>query len=329
MIQSTLFFILGFLSAGFLALLVAPAIWRRAVTLTRRRVEASVPLTMDEIQAGKDSVRAELAMTIRKLEMNLKAAKEKVAAQMLEMNALRDEQKRALTERDVKSQSYQQLEARAAKLEEELAHREEDFQAVSERLVEHERKLEARDAELKKLGRMYDEASLDASSRQIEAVAHESRLDKLKADISILRNERKEADQKAREVTADNKAAREALKAEHKKVAGLERRVEQLTASLADAEDRLERRERELGRLRDKPDQGGGKAARRDEAGEAMLREQIHQLAAEVVNLTAKLDGPDSPIGKALAEKTPNGASGGTTSLADRIRALQQAAGKQ
>ncbi|RWX60080.1 hypothetical protein EN780_32935, partial [Mesorhizobium sp. M4B.F.Ca.ET.089.01.1.1] len=70
MVQSILFFALGFLCAGFLALLIAPAIWRRAVALTRRRVEASMPLTLAEIQANKDQVRAEFAMSTRRLEMS-------------------------------------------------------------------------------------------------------------------------------------------------------------------------------------------------------------------------------------------------------------------
>jgi chromosome segregation ATPase len=55
----------------------------------------------------------------------------------------------------------------------------------------------------------------------------------------------------------------------------------------------------------------------------AALREQMNDLAAEVVNLTVKLDGPDSPIAKALA--APQGVRSGITSLADRVRALQQA----
>ncbi len=55
----------------------------------------------------------------------------------------------------------------------------------------------------------------------------------------------------------------------------------------------------------------------------AALREQMNELAAEVVNLTARLEGPDSPIAKALAasqEARPAGA----VSLADRVRALQK-----
>ena len=54
MIESILFFSLGFLCAGFLALMVAPSIWRRAVSMTRRRIEASVPLSLSDIEADKD-----------------------------------------------------------------------------------------------------------------------------------------------------------------------------------------------------------------------------------------------------------------------------------
>jgi dsDNA-specific endonuclease/ATPase MutS2 len=61
----------------------------------------------------------------------------------------------------------------------------------------------------------------------------------------------------------------------------------------------------------------------------ALLREQINDLAAEVVNLTSALDGPESPIRKAIAESVERAASdprNKITSLADRVRALQKAA---
>jgi hypothetical protein len=57
--------------------------------------------------------------------------------------------------------------------------------------------------------------------------------------------------------------------------------------------------------------------------GASALREQMNELAAEVVHLTAKLEGPASPIGKALA--APSDANPGKRSLADRVRALQKA----
>lgn len=63
----------------------------------------------------------------------------------------------------------------------------------------------------------------------------------------------------------------------------------------------------------------------------AVLREQINDIAAEVVRMTAALEGPNSPIHAALNSNTPgqDGQSRDSKlplSLADRVRALQKAA---
>jgi chromosome segregation ATPase len=60
----------------------------------------------------------------------------------------------------------------------------------------------------------------------------------------------------------------------------------------------------------------------------AMLREQMNELAAEVVRLTATLEGPNSPIDKALGPpgEPDNDDGKKASSLADRVRALQKAA---
>jgi hypothetical protein len=80
----------------------------------------------------------------------------------------------------------------------------------------------------------------------------------------------------------------------------------------------------------------------------ALLRERINDVAAEVARLTAALEGPDSPIDTILAEASAprlqpagNGSTPGSvqdatitriedakSSLADRIRALQTRASR-
>ncbi|MER9654284.1 hypothetical protein NKJ26_12315 [Mesorhizobium sp. M0152] len=378
MVQSVLFFALGFLCAGFLALILAPAIWRRAVALTRKRIEASIPLTQAEIQADKDRIRAEFAMSTRRLEMNVKALREKAAEQLVEINRGREALKGLAVERTDKNLALAELGAKS----EALRQREEEQHLLSARLKEIERKLEKRALELEKLEHMYDDASFSSSSRQIELVARESELQKLANDIALLRSQRKEADRRGQEIAAENRAAREALKAEKKRTAELDKKVERLLATLADREDKLERREKELARSREKvkAEEGGpalrlvgnqngadrhGEAERRDDLdkaiakldsdrerlearltalasenkrlkaamtasgpanGSAALREQMNELAAEVVHLTAKLEGPDSPIAKALAEPQDSSSGNGDRSLADRVRALQKAA---
>jgi chromosome segregation ATPase len=412
-IESILFFSLGFLCAGFLALMIAPAIWRRAVALTRRRIEASVPLSLNDIQADKDRLRAEFAMSTRRLEMSIKSFKDKAAAQIVEINRNREELKRLAAERDDKNASVSELEARGGELRAELRQREEQLQRLGERLREAEHALQERALELDKMGRLYDEASLAASNRQIDLVVRETEVDKLNGDIQLLRNQRKEADRRMQETAAESKAARDALKAERKKVAELEKKLERMLTTLTDREEKLDRREGELARLREdikgnsstaddlneklveaqgekvrleaehadltlqmstllSSAKGGdvdkavatlGQDHERLEArltaltrenkklkadlaayerakaadwgderrGNALLREQINDLAAEVVSLTAALEGPQSPINKALAAApaAPAGAAEPTekiTSLADRVRALQKAA---
>ena len=87
------------MSAAFLALMVAPAIWGRAVALTKKRIEASVPLTLNEVQADKDQLRAEFAMSTRRLEVSVKAFKEKISHQMVEISRNREELVRLTTDR--------------------------------------------------------------------------------------------------------------------------------------------------------------------------------------------------------------------------------------
>ncbi len=379
MVQSILFFALGFLCAGFLALLVAPAIWRRAVALTRRRVEASVPRTLAEIQADKDSLRAEFAMTTRRLEISVKTLREQANEQLVEISRGREALKGLAVERKDKKQALTEL----GEKNELLLHREQQIQQLTDKLVQAERMMEKRALELEKLEHMYDDASFSSSNRQIELVARESELEKFANDISVLRGQRKEVEKRHQEVVAENKATRDSLKAEKKRTADLEKKLERLLATLADREDKLDRREKELARLRErlKGEAAGGAVAAglvgaqdnapagnsdvdkvlaklegdrerlearlttlarenkrlKTELGDSettrngddersagdALREQMNTLAAEVVSLTAKLEGPDSPITKALA--APQEARSGTISLADRVRALQKA----
>src|SRR6266702_3209368 len=73
MIEPIMFVGIGFLVAGLLVIGVIPLVHARAVRLTMRRLEALTPLSMAEIQADKDQLRAEFAMSTRRLEMSKKS----------------------------------------------------------------------------------------------------------------------------------------------------------------------------------------------------------------------------------------------------------------
>ena len=73
MIELILVFLLGALASGLLILLFLPALWGRAVRLSTRRLEMQLPLSMKEIIAERDQLRAEFAATQRRLEQKLTA----------------------------------------------------------------------------------------------------------------------------------------------------------------------------------------------------------------------------------------------------------------
>ncbi|RWF67930.1 MAG: hypothetical protein EOS26_28685, partial [Mesorhizobium sp.] len=101
--------------------------------------------------------------------------------------------------------------------------------------------------------------------------------------------------------------------------AKLDRDRERLEARLTELARENKKLKTELAAFEASRSEDGDDARR----ASAALREQMSDLAAQVVALTATLDGPESPIAKVLA--APNQAGSGERSLADRVRALQKA----
>ena len=91
MINALMFGALGFLLACLLALMLAAPMWNRAVKLTTRKLEATMPMSLNDIQADKDQLRAEFAIELRKVEVALEKAKEKAARELIEANKRRVE----------------------------------------------------------------------------------------------------------------------------------------------------------------------------------------------------------------------------------------------
>ncbi|HEX3342573.1 MAG TPA: hypothetical protein VHT68_25755 [Pseudolabrys sp.] len=90
MIESIMYFGIGFLLACLIGVIVIPLIHTRAVRLTVRRLEDSIPQSMAEIQADKDALRAEFAVSTRRLEMRVEQLQNKSANQLAELGTKSD-----------------------------------------------------------------------------------------------------------------------------------------------------------------------------------------------------------------------------------------------
>lgn len=100
MIELMMYMGIGFLFGGLVGLAVLPLVHGRAVRLTTRRLESALPQSIAEIDADKDLLRADFAMSIRRLEVNLEQVKNKAARQLVELGKKSDVINRLKIQRD-------------------------------------------------------------------------------------------------------------------------------------------------------------------------------------------------------------------------------------
>lgn len=134
LVENIMYFALGLLLAGMLALMIMPAVWQRAVRLTKKRIEAATPITMAEFRADKDQLRAEFALSTRRLEMNVEALRRRLADQLREMNRRRNEIGGMKGERDSHLQVVRELEEREGELRRRILELEKEGADLAQKL---------------------------------------------------------------------------------------------------------------------------------------------------------------------------------------------------
>lgn len=85
-IQAAMLVMLGFLSAALLVLALIGPYRRRIRRFATEQVKRSLPLTETEIRADKDSIRAQYAIAVHKLEKKVEDAETASARQLIEIN---------------------------------------------------------------------------------------------------------------------------------------------------------------------------------------------------------------------------------------------------
>ena len=379
-------------------------------------MEAATPLSMAEIQADKDQLRAEFAMSARRLEMNVEQLKNKTTSQLAELGKKSDAINRMKVELGEKNATIFSLEAREKAVKEQLRATEEEFATKTELLRNAEQALADKQSELGKLNTDLNDRSVVAETRQVELVAVRTQIEELKSRVTEAEKEFSTTQAKLTKEQTESETATRELGEARSKVEGLSQRVtdldrqliaqvkeaEMLGTRVNDLEGRLStqgkllaEREFENNQLKQTAEiaertikelrievaalnEGGRmpgfeklraeKAAMeeqlrvtRDERSKlqrdinaiqsqaesswatermenALLRERINDIAAEVAKLAMQLEGPNSaieamlaadpapmtaprPANDATAGAAASDAGGGT--LAERIRALQ------
>ncbi len=325
LIESIMYFALGFLAAGLLALMILPAVWKRAVRLTRMRIEAATPITMAEFRADKDQLRAEFALSTRRLERNVEALRARLAEQVVDVNRRKSELAQAKSERDEKLTIIGELEERETELR--------------TRVLE----LEKHAADLAQRLRMRDRDYADLSD-QLEAVSGQDGLltnmpdvDQLYADLTAERERASFFEAQARHLLSRLESAENdssiAARAVAELRAALNRRndeSDQSSLALTEAEARIANAENRLNALLSETEQSlNSEDDRRaqllaeklsleeeleslknkvrevevavlddweqERVDQSHLREQLNDIASEVSRLVYAVDGDTAP----------------------------------
>ncbi len=302
---------LGVLVAVFVVVLLGPSVWRRAFFLARRQVQAELPITLAEIRADRDGLRAEHAVVVSKLEQLLKLERGKTAEQKVTLARQQDELKRI----PLLEQNIARLEKRLGEEEKGAA----EARQVRDMVLE---KAEILQAELERVQGHYVALEGLADTLRIEISAHEAEISRLMSEITEMRHDRKDATARYNELSTQLTAAQTKLKSETRRNGELQQKLEKLISELSDAQEKLERQNRH----------GDGALMSADQIEiareNAALREEMATLAARMVAITAEREGPDSPIhkllkGTAVTEKGKGKKNKAPKSLATRIRDMQ------
>ncbi len=208
---------LGFFLGCLLGLMLAPPLWNRAVKLTTRRLEATMPMTLAEIQADKDQIRADFAIQLRKVEVALEKSKEKAARELIEANKRRVE--------------IQKLNGNLESSKGEL-HEAENANRVLQQTIK--RRLPDLDARLKAAKKaLTDLETVNAELRTTVA----SQSDALKVARATVHNQRADIDQLRLSLESGSGSGRGSAKNDSRAIAENQR----LTAELSRAQEELER----------------------------------------------------------------------------------------
>jgi chromosome segregation ATPase len=140
-IESMMYFALGALASALVMLMIMPAIWRRAVRLTKKRIEAATPITLAEVRADKDQLRAEFALSTRRLEMNVEALRKRLSEQLGDVSRKRTDLVALKGERDEHMAVVRELEEREQELRSRVLELERESAEQTQRLSVRDREL--------------------------------------------------------------------------------------------------------------------------------------------------------------------------------------------
>jgi chromosome segregation ATPase len=320
LIEPAMFFLAGLLVAGLAGLLILPAFAARAYRLAAARARLLAPLSMKDVAAERDLLRAEHALEQHRLERRLEATQEATARHRADLGR--------------QAASLVALEAETARLSSEVAELQEEL-SVRERAARSlEGDLGASQIILHDFHTRLDRASAEIAALNERRVALETTADEHRTIIAGLETRAAGLEMKLGDAHKTAKSAAAAAESEKARLASeLAARADEIAqaqakhtslyAELEGKSGEIEKNQRRLAELE------ALATARGTPEGDVALRQAIAQLAADVVRLSGGANSQSSPSGAARAGRhaseapSTQGPAGGANHALSKFRRMQ------
>jgi chromosome segregation ATPase len=326
LIEPAMFFVAGLLVAGLAGLLILPAFAARAYRLAAARARLLAPLSMKDVVAERDLLRAEHALEQHRLERRLAAAQDAAAHHRADLGR--------------QAASIVAMEAESARLSGEISDLREDLSARERDARGLEGDLGASRIALNDFSARLDRAAGEILALSDRRVALETTADGQRTVIAGLETRAAGLEIKLGDALHAAKSASAAAEAEKARLsselAARAATVERLSAELSEAAAKSASLAAEIEGKSGELEKNRGRLAELDAAargtteGDAALRQAISQLAADVIRVSgAATDGQASQSGADRADRRPSdapptqGPAGGERIAPPKFRKLQ------
>jgi chromosome segregation ATPase len=289
MIESIMYFGGGFLVACLLAIILISFVHQRAVRLTQRRLEDAIPVSMTEIQADKDHLRAEFALNARRLEMSIDQLKAKVTAQLSEIARKNEGINLLKAELLEKTAVTDELAARVKALGGKVTQTEQESLEKVTALEATANTLAGKDAEIAHAASIIAALNHAADTQRVEIAVLKTQVEDLKSQIGDFQHVSDAAAQRllSEQSTAEGAhkdlyQARQAIELLNPQMARMEHELASSAGLIQDRDARIAEQNRMLYQLEaDAQDLRNQLAAARNEIAAAGERLTMARAAAE------------------------------------------------
>jgi chromosome segregation ATPase len=334
-VESVMTFALGFLAACLIALALAAPLWRRAERVTRKRLESTAPVSTADFAAEKDKLRADFALSTRKLELSLDRLRKKAQEQMTSVQERNTKLNTLEAELKEKTASETGNTAKLNELTEKLARAESDLKTRVGQLDDMKSKLSELQSVMNRQSNAIKEAASLSEGQKDEISTLQSDVET--RDSEIARQASAIGERDARLAECGERVAAEkvrlgqtmtALKEKEKLVASLQAEAEKREAAYGKTVETLKARvaslevteselqevtveNRTLKAQLSRVSEDFSKRVADDNRENAHLRQRIGDLAADVQRMTEALDSDGTDFLKVASAIAPRTARGG------------------